>query len=263
MTGWGQTGPLAKTAGHDLDYIALVGALYAIGRQGQKPTPPLNLVGDFGGGALYLAMGVLAALLETSRSGKGQVVDAAMVDGAASLMTTFFGLAAAGTVTLERGTNFLDTGAFFYETYECADGEFLAVAPIEPKFYAELLRRLELDPAALPRQDERDRWPEGKAILAQKFKSKPRAEWLRLFDGGDACVAPVLSMAEAPNHPHAKARGSFVTLDGVVQPAPAPRFSRTENAPPTAPAAPDAAALRGWGLGADEIGSLRAANIVG
>jgi alpha-methylacyl-CoA racemase len=263
MTGWGQTGPLAPTAGHDLDYIALAGALHAIGREGQKPTPPLNLVGDFGGGALYLAMGLLAALLETSRSGKGQVVDAAMVEGAASLLTPFFGLYAAGQMKLERGTNTLDSGAFFYETYECADGEFIAVAAIEPKFYAELLARLELDPAALPTQSDRVHWPKGNAILAAKFKTRRRDEWLRLFEGGDACVAPVLSLAEASSHPHAVARGSFVTVDGVVQPVPAPRFSRTANATPTAPTAPHADALRGWSVAADEIARLKSAGVVG
>jgi alpha-methylacyl-CoA racemase len=263
MTGWGQTGPLAPTAGHDLDYIALSGALHAIGRRGQKPTPPLNLIGDFGGGALYLAMGILAALLETSRSGKGQVIDAAMVEGAASLMTTFYGLYAGDQITLERGTNFLDSGAHFYEVYECADGRFIAVAAIEPKFYAELLQRLELDPAALPRQSDRPHWPEGQATLAAKFKTKSRDEWMALFEGGDACVAPVLSMGEAPDHPHAVARQSFVEIDGVVQPAPAPRFSRTPPGTPTAPAAPNSQALRGWGIAAAEIDRLRSGGIVG
>ena len=263
MTGWGQTGPLAASAGHDLDYIALAGVLHAIGRDGQKPTPPLNLVGDFGGGALFLAMGVLAALLETSRSGKGQIVDAAMVEGAAALLTPFFGLYAAGQMKLERGVNTLDSGAFFYETYQCADGEYLAVAAIEPKFYAELLARLELDPAALPKQDERTRWPEGKAALAARLKTKSRDEWLRLFEGSDACVAPVLSLADAPRHAHALSRGSFVSVAGITQPVPAPRFSRTENAPPTAPEPPDAAALRGWGLDAAEIAALRADGVVG
>jgi alpha-methylacyl-CoA racemase len=263
MTGWGQEGPLASIAGHDLDYIALAGVLHAIGRDGQKPTPPLNLVGDFGGGALFLAMGLLAALLETSRSGKGQVVDAAMVEGAAALMTPFFGLYAAGQMKLERGINTLDSGAFFYETYQCADGEYLAVAAIEPKFYAELVARLELDPAALPRQDDRARWPEGKAKLAAKFKTKSRNEWLRLFEGSDACVAPVLSLADAPRHPHALARRSFVPVDGVMQPVAAPRFSRTENATPTAPQPPTAAALRNWGLDLAEIETLRADGVVG
>ncbi|HEX4111277.1 MAG TPA: CaiB/BaiF CoA-transferase family protein [Stellaceae bacterium] len=263
MTGWGQTGPLAPTAGHDLDYIALSGALHAIGRHGQKPTPPLNLIGDFGGGALYLAMGILAALLETGRSGKGQVVDAAMVEGAASLMTTFYGLYAGKQITLERGANFLDSGAHFYEVYECADGQFIAVAAIEPKFYAELLQRLEIDPATLPRQSDRAHWAEAKAALAAKFKTKNRDEWTSLFEGGDACVAPVLSLAEAPHHPQAVARDSFVSVDGVVQPAPAPRFSRTPSGPPTAPRAPDAAALHGWGIAAAEIERLRRGGIVG
>jgi alpha-methylacyl-CoA racemase len=263
MTGWGQTGPLAPTAGHDLDYIALSGALHAIGRHGQKPTPPLNLIGDFGGGALYLAMGILAALLETGRSGKGQVVDAAMFEGAASLMTTFYGLYAGKQITLERGTNFLDSGAHFYEVYECADGQFIAVAAIEPKFYAELLQRLEIDPATLPRQADRAHWPDGQAVLAAKFKTRNRDAWVKLFEGGDACVAPVLSLAEASHHPQAVARNSFVEIDGVIQPAPAPRFSRTPSAEPTAPAAPNSDALRGWDVTAGEIERLRKSGIVG
>ncbi len=266
MTGWGQTGPIAQTAGHDLDYIALSGVLSMIGRAGQRPTPPLNLVGDFGGGALYLAMGVLAALIEAQRSGQGQVVDAAMVEGAASLATPFFGLHAAGRMTLERGSNDLDSGAFFYEVYECADGKFVAVAPIEAKFYDELLARLELDPAAMPPQHDRTRWPEGKAILAAKFKTKSRDEWCAMFAGGDACVAPVLSLEEAPRHPQAVARGSFVTIDGVVQPAPAPRFSRSPPAPPTPPEEPGAngiEALRDWGLSTAEIDRFRASDALG
>ncbi|MGH6988607.1 MAG: CaiB/BaiF CoA transferase family protein [Stellaceae bacterium] len=263
MTGWGQSGPLSTIAGHDLDYIALAGVLHAVGREGEKPTPPLNLVGDFGGGAMYLAMGILAALIEAGRSGRGQVVDAAMVEGAASLLTPFFGLHAAGEFKLERGRNHLDSGAYFYETYECADGLYVAVAAIEAKFHAELLRRLEIDPATMPAQHDRARWPEAKARLAAIFKTKSRDEWCRLFEGSDACVAPVLSLAEAPNHPQAAARQSFVTIDGVVQPAPAPRFSRTPAAMPTAPEAPDAGALRAWGIAASEIDALKKSGVIG
>jgi len=266
MTGWGQTGPLAQTAGHDLDYIALAGVLHSIGRVGQKPTPPQNLVGDFGGGALYLAMGVLAALHETGRSGKGQVVDAAMVEGAASLMMMFWGMFAGGQFTLNRGTNILDSGAHFYEVYECADGKFLAVAAIEEKFYAELLRRLELDPADLPAQLDRARWPEAKEKLAARFKTRSRDEWAAIFAGGDACVAPVLSLAEAPEHPHAKARGSFVSVDGIVQPAPAPRFSRTPSGVPKPPEEPGPGgieALGRWGVARATIEALQDARVVG
>jgi alpha-methylacyl-CoA racemase len=265
MTGWGQDGPLSRTAGHDLDYIALAGVLHAIGRQGEKPTPPLNLIGDFGGGALYLAMGVLAGLLEASRSGQGQVVDAAMVEGAASLLTSFFGMHAAGQFATDRGTNHLDSGAYFYEVYECSDGNYLAVAPIEKKFLAEFLLRMGIDPTELPSQEDRARWPEGKAKLAARFKTKPRDEWCRIFAGSDACVAPVLSLTEAPSHPHAVARGSFITVDGIVQPAPAPRFSRTPAETPTPPEeAGEAgiAALAGWGIDAADIDRLRRAGVL-
>jgi alpha-methylacyl-CoA racemase len=259
MTGWGQSGPLAQAAGHDLNYIALTGVLHAIGRAGAKPTPPLNLVGDFGGGALYLALGIACGLLEAQRSGKGQVVDAAMTDGAASLMTTFFGMRAGGQLTTERGTNILDSGAFFYEVYECADGRHVAVAPIEDKFLAELYRLLELDPADFPAKLDAARWPAAKEKLAAAFKTKTRDDWCRLLEGSDACFAPVLSLDEAPDHPHNKARGTFVTVDGIVQPAPAPRFSRTPSAPPTPPEARSAEVLREWGFGESEIVGLREA----
>ena len=257
MTGWGQTGPLAQAAGHDLDYIALTGVLHAIGRAGGKPTPPLNLVGDFGGGALYLALGIACGLLEAQRSGKGQVVDAAMTDGAASLMTMFFGMRAAGQFTTTRGTNILDSGAFFYEVYECADGGHVAIAPIEDKFLAELFRLLELDPAEFPAKLDAGGWPAAKEKLAAVFKTKTREEWCRLLEGTDACFAPVLSLDEAPNHPHNRARGTFVTVDGIVQPAPAPRFSRTPPETPTPPEAPTSEALRDWGFADDEISALR------
>jgi len=257
MTGWGQTGPLAQAAGHDLNYIALTGVLHAIGRAGEKPTPPLNLVGDFGGGALYLALGIACGLLEAQRSGKGQVVDAAMTDGAASLMTMFFGMRAAGQMTTERGTNILDSGAFFYEVYECADGRHVAVAPIEDKFLAELFRLLELDPVDFPAKLDAKAWPAAKEKLAAVFKTKTQAEWCRLLEGSDACFAPVLSLDEAPDHPHNKARGTFVSVDGIVQPAPAPRFSRTPARAPTPPEAPSAEVMREWGFGDDEIATLR------
>jgi alpha-methylacyl-CoA racemase len=260
MTGWGQDGPLAEAAGHDLNYIALAGVLHSIGRAGQPPTPPLNLVGDFGGGALYLAFGIACGLLEAQRSGKGQVVDAAMVDGAASLMTLFFALHAAGAFTTNRGENVLDSGAFFYDVYECADGRHVSVAPIEDKFLEELLRRMEIDPAELPAKLDRRRWPEAKAKLAARFKTRTREEWCRLLEGSDACFAPVLSLTEAPSHPHNLARRTFVEVDGIVQPAPAPRFSRTPAAAPTPPEAPGErgiAALANWGLGGDEIRRLR------
>ena len=252
MTGWGQDGPLAPTAGHDLNYIALTGALHAIGRQGAAPTPPLNLVGDFGGGSLYLAFGMVCALLEAAKSGQGQVVDAAMVDGAASLMTSFYGLHAAGLLSDERGEIILDSGAPFYDCYECADGKFLAVAPIEKRFRAVMLERIGLDPACLPSLDDPAQWGKARTILAAHFRSRPRDAWMALLDGSDACVSPVLSLAEAPDHPHHRARGSFIEIDGVVQPAPAPRFSRTRpdrpTPPQTAPRSQDAI-LADWGLG--------------
>jgi alpha-methylacyl-CoA racemase len=264
MTGWGQTGPLAQAAGHDLNYIALTGALHAIGRPGAPPAPPLNLVADFGGGALYLAFGIVSALLEAQRSGQGQVVDATMIDGAASLMTMFFGMHAAGQFTTRRGENFLDGGAFFYEVYECADGKYVAVAPIEDKFLAELFRLLAIDPASFPPKLDRAAWPGTKARLAAIFKTRSRDEWCRLLEGTDACFAPVLSLDEAPLHPHNLARGTFVEVDGIVQPAPAPRFSRTSAERPTPPEEPgDAGVLRGWGFAEAEIARLKDAGIVG
>jgi alpha-methylacyl-CoA racemase len=266
MTGWGQTGPLAEAAGHDLNYIALAGVLHSIGRAGQPPTPPLNLVGDFGGGALYLAFGLTCGLLEAQRSGKGQVVDAAMVDGAASLMTMFYALHAAGSFTAARGENALDSGAFFYDVYECADGKYVSVVPIEEKFLEEFLRRMEIDPAEMPPKMDRRRWPEAKAKLAARFKRKTRDEWCRLLEGSDACFAPVLSLAEAPSHPHNLARQSFVELDGIVQPSPAPRFSRTPAGRPTPPEVPGErgiTSLAQWGLPPAEIASLKQSGALG
>lgn len=267
MTGWGQDGPLAHAAGHDLNYIALTGAADAIGRRRQPPTPPLNLVGDFGGGSLYLVTGILAAIIEAQRSGKGQVVDAAIVDGAASLMTAAYGMAAAGMSNGRRGENLLDSGAYFYDVYECADGKYVSVAAIEGKFHAELLRLLEIDPASLPPQMDREGWPRARAVLAERFRQRSRDEWCTLLSGTDACFAPVLSVAEAPAHPHMRARGTFIDIDGVVQPAPAPRFSRSIAEPPRAPqqrGEHDAAkALAAWGFGAEEVASLRQAGVVG
>jgi len=266
VTGWGQDGPLAQAAGHDLNYIALVGALHAIGRHGGPPTPPLNLLADYAGGALYLAFGLVCAILEARRSGQGQVVDAAMVDGAASLMTAFHGMVAAELGTHERGANHLGTGAHFYNVYECADGGWISVAPIEGKFYAELLRRLDIDPASLPPQMDRERWPEAQARFAELFKTRSRDEWCALLEGTDACFAPVLTTDEAPNHPHNRARGTYIEIDGIVQPAPAPRFSRTRPDLPIAPqpAAPEntEAALAPW-LDPSEFIALKAAGTIG
>jgi alpha-methylacyl-CoA racemase len=264
MTGWGQTGPLAQAAGHDLNYIALIGALHAIGEK-EKPMPPLNLVGDFGGGALYLAFGICAALYERQHSGQGQVIDAAMTDGAASLATLFFGLLAQGTWRDVRAANVLDGAAPFYDTYETKDGKFVSIAPIETKFYAEFLAKLGLDPASLPKQYDTERWPETKAKFAAALKSKTRDEWCRIFEGSDACFAPVLSLAEAPKHPHNAARGTFVEVAGVVQPAPAPRFARTPGAvqcAPPAPGANTAEALAAWGFAESEIATLKKAGAV-
>jgi alpha-methylacyl-CoA racemase len=234
--------------------------LQSIGRAGAPPTPPLNLVGDFGGGALYLALGVACGIIETQRSGKGQVVDAAMVDGAASLATMFFGMRAAGQMSLARGENVLDSGAFFYDVYECQDGKYISLACIEDKFLAEFLRRMEIDPGEMPAKMDKKRWPEAKARLAQRFKTRTREEWCRLLEGSDACFAPVLSLDEAPEHPHNLARETFIEVDGIVQPAPAPRFSRTPTAKPTPPEAPGErgnASLARWGLTPAEIDALK------
>ncbi len=229
MTGWGQDGPLASAAGHDINYISVTGALAAIGTA-EKPVPPLNLVGDFGGGALYLVVGVLAALLEASKSGKGQIVDAAMCDGAASLMSMFFDMAAMGRWVEGRETNFLDGGAHFYGVYECACGNFVSIGSIEPQFYELLRRHAGLSDAAFEAQMDRKAWPELKQKLVEVFKTRTREDWCKIMEGTDVCFAPVLTMAEAPKHPHMAAREIFVTRHGVTQPAPAPRFSRTPSA---------------------------------
>jgi len=229
MTGWGQDGPLAHAAGHDINYIALSGALHAIG-PAEKPLPPLNLVGDFGAGGMYLALGMVAAFLEAKSSGKGQVVDAAIVDGTAHLMAMLYAMQGAGLWSDQRGANLLDGGAHFYGTYECACGGFVAIGAIEPQFYAELLAKTGLDPETFKDQLNARAWPDLKARLAARFLEKTRDEWVALMEGSDVCFAPVLTMAEAPGHPHAKARGIYVEDGGVTQPAPAPRFSRTPGA---------------------------------
>jgi alpha-methylacyl-CoA racemase len=229
MTGWGQDGPLAQAAGHDINYISVTGALAAIGTA-EKPVPPLNLVGDFGGGALYLVVGVLAALLEASRSGKGQVVDTAMCDGAASLMSMFFDMTAAGRWVEERERNFLDGGAHFYGIYECACGHFISIGSIEPQFYVLLRQHAGLTDADFDAQMDRKAWPALREKLARVFKSRTREDWCKIMEGTDICFAPILTMTEAPRHPHMAARNVFVERHGVTQPAPAPRFSRTPSA---------------------------------
>ncbi len=265
VTGWGQDGPLAPTAGHDLNYIALTGALHAIGRAGGPPTPPLNLVGDFGGGALYLAFGMMCALVERQRSGRGQIVDAAMVDGAATLMTSLFGMIGADMHSAQRGTNLLDSGAPHYEVYRCADGEYVAVAPIEEKFRVILLERLGIAPTQFPDVADRAQWPKAKAILAEKFAQRSRQEWCDLLEGSDACFAPVLSAQEAPNHPHNKVRQTFVEIDGVMQPAPGPRFSRTVPPPPRSSqqcTGDTGQLLAAWNIDSGRIAALRQAGVI-
>ncbi|MGO9505471.1 MAG: CaiB/BaiF CoA transferase family protein [Streptosporangiaceae bacterium] len=266
MTGWGQDGPLAAAAGHDIDYIAVAGALEPIGTAGGPPVPPLNLLGDFGGGGMLLALGVLAALLERSQSGLGQVVDVAMVDGSALLTSFIHGLRAAGAWQDERGTNLLDGGAPFYATYAAAGGGYVAVGALEPRFYAELLAGLGLTDAGLPPQHDRAGWPVLRRRFAEVFAERTRDEWAAIFAGTDACVAPVLGLAEAPGHPHAAARDAFIKVGGLVQPAPAPRFSRSAVGTPAAPPRPGAdtdAVLAALGCSAAEIGELRAAGAIG
>lgn len=266
MTGWGQSGPLASAAGHDINYIALAGALDPIGRAGSAPVPPLNLVGDFGGGAMFLAFGVVCALLEAQRSGEGQVVDAAMVDGAASLTAMFHGLTAMGLWRDERGTNLLDTGAHFYDVYETSDAKFISIGSIEPQFYVELLRLTGLvDDPDFAAQYDRANWPLLKSRLAEIFLTRTRDEWTSLMEGTEVCFAPVLSLGEAPAHPHLAERGTFTTVGGVVQPAPAPRFGRTPGAisrPPSHPGQHTEEALTDWGFSADEVAELRAGGAV-
>jgi alpha-methylacyl-CoA racemase len=265
MTGWGQDGPYAQMAGHDINYVALAGALEPIGRAGQAPLPPLNLVGDFGGGGMLLAFGVVCALLEAQRSGEGQVVDAAMVDGAAVLMTMFHAFTAMGVWNAERGTNLLDTGAWFYEVYETADHKYVSVGALEKQFYEQLITITGLADTDLPRQNDQSTWPAMKERMAEVFRTKTRDEWCELLEGTDACFAPVLSLTEAPAHPHNVARGTFVERNGVTQPAPAPRFSRTPGAiarPPAFPGQHTDEALSEWGLDAARVAELRAAGAI-
>jgi alpha-methylacyl-CoA racemase len=262
MTGWGQTGPYAHAAGHDMNYIAITGALHAIGTE-DKPVPPLNLVGDFGGGALYLAFGLLAGVIQARETGRGQVVDVAMSDGAASLMSMFYGFKSAGIWKDERRSNLLDGGAQFYDTYQCSDGKWVSIGSIEPQFYALLRQKtgLDADPA-FDAQMDRAQWPALKAKLADVLRTKTRDEWTAIMGGTDVCFAPVLDLDEAPRHEHNAARQTFVEVEGVTQPAPAPRFSATPGAiqgPPPPIGAHNAEALTEWGFGADEVSRLEAA----
>jgi alpha-methylacyl-CoA racemase len=261
MTGWGQSGPLAARAGHDIDYIALSGALHAMGRAGSAPPPPLNLVGDFGGGGLMLAFGIACGVIEARSSGRGQVVDAAMVDGASLLTTMFAGLTAAGLWSERRADNVLDSGAPWYDSYETADGKFVAVGAIEPKFYGELLKRLGLDGADLPKQHDRAGWPRLRACFANVFRGRTRDAWSAIFEGSDACFAPVLTFGEARAHPHNVARSGSIELAGIAQPAPAPRFDRTPGAarrPPPERGEGGATALCDWGFSVADVAELRA-----
>jgi len=261
MTGWGQDGPLAARAGHDINYIALAGVLHAFGRKGEAPVPPLNLVGDFGGGGMLLGFGIACALLEAQRSGKGQVVDAAMVEGASQLAAMFSGMLAAGRWSEARGENTLDTGAPWYNTYETKDGKYVSIGSIETRFYEELLEKLNLKNEPLPPQHDRAGWPELHRRFAAAFKSKTRDEWSAVFEGSDACFAPVLTFSEARSHPHNVARASFVEVGGVTQPAPAPRFSRTPaeiRRPPPERGAGGREALADWGFDEATIARLAA-----
>ena len=246
MTGWGQTGPYAQAAGHDINYIALAGALHTYGREGEKPTPPINMVGDFGGGGMMLAFGMVSALLHAKTTGQGQVIDAAMTDGAAALMSMIWGFKANGMWGEDRGTNMLDTGAHFYDTYETSDGKWLSIGSIEPQFYAELRRLAGLvEDTAFDAQMDRSQWGPLKAKLTALFLGKTRDEWCALMEMTDVCFAPVLSMAEAPSHPHNAARGTFIEVGGVMQPAPAPRYSLTVNDTPVMTTGFDAALSEG------------------
>jgi alpha-methylacyl-CoA racemase len=259
MTGWGQTGPYAKAAGHDMNYIAITGALHAIGTE-DKPVPPLNLVGDFGGGALYLAFGLMAGIISARETGKGQVIDCAMSDGAASLMAMFYGFKGAGIWKDERRTNLLDGGAHFYDTYQCADGKWISIGSIEPQFYALLLEKTGITDPEFANQMDRSAWPSLKAKLQDVLRTKTQAEWCAIMDATDICFAPVLDLEEAPKHAHNVARETFVTIEGVVQPAPAPRFSATPGAiqgPPPKIGAHNDEALADWGFTAAEVAALK------
>lgn len=264
MTGWGQTGTLSQAAGHDINYLSLSGALHAIGEPGGKPVVPLNLVADCGGGAMLLAVGVLSALISARSTGQGQVVDAAMTDGSALLMSMMYTLKAMGQWQPQRGSNLLDGGAFFYDTYRCADGKYISIGPIEPQFYALFLAKVGIADPAFQQQWDRQQWPLLKEKLAAALLQKSRDEWCALLEGTDACVAPVLDMDEAPAHPHNRSRSTFVEVNGVVQPAPAPRFSATPTATPRAPATADDSTgiLADWGFTAAAIGALREAGAI-
>lgn len=265
MTGWGQNGPLAQAPGHDVNYVSLTGVLHSVGRADGPPVIPLNLAGDFGGGSLYLALGVVSALLESRTSGRGQVIDAAMVDGSASLMTLFYGLHAAGYWNDERGTNRLDSGAPWYDVYETKDGRWLSVGSNEARFWRNTLRLLGLREEDMPDQHDRTRWPEMRTTLAEVLRTRTRDEWCALAEGQEVCVAPVLSLTEAPGHPHLRERGTFTEVEGVIQPAPAPRFSRTPGAiqgPPAEPGQHTDEVLGDWGFTAEELSALRAAGAI-
>jgi alpha-methylacyl-CoA racemase len=256
MTGFGQDGPMAQAAGHDINYIAMSGALHAIGHKGGRPVPPLNLVGDFGGGGLMLAFGIVCGVVERAQSGKGQVIDAAMVDGSATLMGFIYGLQAMGGWSDERGTNILDTAAHFYDTYETSDGKYVSIGSIEPQFYAELLEKTGLAGEELPQQMDKSGWDSLKERLTGIFKSKTRDEWCAIMEGSDVCFAPVLSLAEAPLHPHNVARNTFIDVAGIVQPGPAPRFDRTPgevSRPAAQPGQHTTEALGDWGFSSEEI----------
>ena len=265
MTGWGQEGPMAQAAGHDINYIALAGALHAIGRPGERPVPPLNLVGDFGGGGMLLAYGMVCGLLEVTKSNQGQVIDAAMVDGTAALMAMFYSMSASGAFDTQRGTNLLDGGAHFYDTYETADGEHISIGSIEPQFYALLMEKAGLDPDYFQPQMERGRWVELKAKLTEVFLSKTQAQWCKIMEGSDVCFAPVLNLIDAAEHPHNKAREAYQTVGGMLQPSPAPRFSRTPAGAIQAPRVPgedSADVLSDFGLSAEEIAALTDQGVV-
>ncbi len=265
MTGWGQEGPLSQAAGHDINYISIAGALGAMGYADRPPAPPLNLVGDFGGGALYLLCGVLAALLEKGKSGLGQVVDAAMTDGTASLLSPFYGLMAMGLWTTDRFSNRLDGGAFYYGSYECSDNKYISIGSLEPQFYALLLEKCEIDDESFREQLDQSEWPEKREKLRALFKTKTRQQWCDILEGSDVCFAPVLDLQEAPEHPHNVARGTFAEVDGVTQPAPAPRFSRTPGeiqSPSALNGEHTEEVLSSWGYTEAEIADLKAAKAI-
>jgi alpha-methylacyl-CoA racemase len=265
MTGWGQEGPMAQAAGHDINYISLAGALHAIGRPGERPVPPLNLVGDFGGGGMLLAYGMVCGLLEVTKSNEGQVIDAAMVDGTAALMAMFYSMSASGAFDTQRGTNLLDGGAHFYDTYETADGEHVSIGSIEPQFYALLMEKAGLDAQYFQPQMNKGRWGELKAKLTEVFLTKTQAEWCDIMEGSDVCFAPVLNLIDAATHPHNVARNSYQEVAGVLQQAPAPRFSRTPAAAIQAPRVPgedSASVLADFGLTATEVAQLTEQGVV-